>query len=88
MARPYPGISRPVRLRQWSGPRAVLVRNHFFHQVLVHRSLSEGSRNGVASPSALARHGFTASASAIREVAAVVATPHVSGLFGPFQSPL
>ena len=68
--------------------RAVLVRYHCFHQVLVHRSLSEGSRNGVSSPSPSARHGCTASASGIRGVAAVVAAPRVSGLFGPFQSPL
>src|SRR5665213_830532 len=68
--------------------RAVLVRYHCFHQVLVHRSLSEGSRIGFSSPSPSARHGCTASASGIARVATVVDAPCDSGLFGPFQFPL
>src|SRR6266568_1331344 len=67
--------------------RTVLVRYDLFHQVLVHRSLSEGSRNGVSSPSPSACHGCTASASGIRGVAAVVAAPHVSGLFWTVSVP-
>jgi hypothetical protein len=88
MARPYPGISRPVRLRQWSGQRTVLVRNNFFHQVLVHRSLSEGSRIGVSSPSPLAPRGCTVSASGMGGAATVVDALRHSGLLGPFQFPL
>jgi hypothetical protein len=40
----------------------ILFLNHFFRQALVHRSSSEASRSGVASPSLLARCGYTASA--------------------------
>jgi hypothetical protein len=72
--------------RRQSQP-AVLVRDHFIHQVLVHRSLSEGSRNGVSSPSLSAHRGFTASASGIREAAPVVDALRDPGLFGPFQFP-
>ena len=76
-----------IALHRFQRSRPVLFPDDLFHQVLVHCSLSEGSRNGVTSPSPSARRGFTASAPGIRGVAAVVAAPHVSGLFGPFQSP-
>src|ERR1039458_3607836 len=68
--------------------RAVLVRYNFFHQALVHRSLSEGSRNGVSSPSPLAPRGCTVSASGMGGAATVVDALRHSGLFGPFQFPL
>src|ERR1022692_3577106 len=77
-----------VSRHRFQSPRTVFVRNGFFHQVLVHRSLSEGSRIDVASPSPLARHGFTASASGTPGVATVVVALRDSGLFGPIQSPL
>src|ERR1022692_4664284 len=77
-----------VPRHRFQSSRPVFVRNGFFHQVLVHRSLSEGSRIGVASPSLSARHGFTASASSTLGVATVVVALLDSGLFGPIQFPL
>src|ERR1035438_6069415 len=61
-----------VSRHRFQSPPTVFVRDHFFHQVLVHRSLSEGSRISVLSPSPLARHGFTVSASGTLGVATVV----------------
>ncbi len=62
----------PVAFYHRQSQRTVLVRYHFFDQPLVHRSLLEGLRTGVLSPSPLARHGFTASASGTLAVATVV----------------
>src|ERR1035438_307590 len=78
----------PVAFYRRQSQRTVLVRNNFFHQVLVHRSLSEGSRIGVSSPSPLAPRGCTVSASGMGGAATVVDALRHSGLFGPFQFPL